>query len=101
MELRSLRAFATQSGWDVALMAHIDSLDASVGRATETIQLNPDMLPYVRAGLRRELSLRIDGRRASLLVDLDTDPQVMAAVSLLRDTARLKQLLHAGAASAR
>ena len=100
LELRSLREFATQSGWDAALMAHIDSLDASVGRATEALQLNPEMLPYVRAGLRRELSLRVEGRRASLLVDLDTDPQVMEAVSLLRDAARFQQLLHSGAARA-
>ena len=46
--------------------------------------------------MRRELSLRVDGRRASLLVDLDTDPQVMEAVSLLRDPERFQHYLEGG-----
>ncbi|MBT6148646.1 MAG: S41 family peptidase [Gemmatimonadetes bacterium] len=93
-EIRSLRSLADQNGWGTNVMTQIDSLEASLHRHTDTIPLAPELSTYIRAGLRRELSLRVDGRRASLLVDLDTDPQVMEAVSLLRDEGRFQRLLH-------
>jgi len=93
-EMRSLRTMASQSAWNANVLSHIDSLEASLGHHTDTFQITSDLQPYVRAGLRRELSLRLEGRQASLLVDLDTDPQVMEAVSLLRDETRFRRLLH-------
>ncbi len=93
-ELAALRSLAVHSGWDEAVLSRIDSLDAVIERHTDTIRLTKDMEPYLRTGLRRELSLRVDGRRASLLVDLEADPQVMEAVALLRDPPRFRQYLH-------
>ena len=93
-ELAALRSLAVHSGWDEAVLSRIDSLDAVIERNTDTIRLTKDMEPYLRTGLRRELSLRVDGRRASLLVDLEADPQVMEAVALLRDPPRFRQYLH-------
>ena len=95
-KLRSLRTLASHSGWAPSVLSRIDSLEASLDRHADTIHLTAAMKPYVRAGLRRELSLRVDGRRASLLVDLDTDPQVMEAVSLLRDPERFQHYLEGG-----
>jgi carboxyl-terminal processing protease len=95
-KLRSLRPLGSHSGWEPSVLSHIDSLLASIDRNADTMHLTAAMKPYVRAGLRRELSLRVDGRRASLLVDLDTDPQVMEAVSLLRDPDRFQHHLEGG-----
>jgi carboxyl-terminal processing protease len=94
-KLRSLRTLASLSGWSTSVLSRIDSLEASIERHADTIHLTADMEPYVRTALRRELSLRIEGRRASLLVDLDRDPQVMEAVSLLRDPERFQHHLEA------
>ncbi len=95
-KLRSLRPLGSHSGWEASVLSRLDSLLASIDRHADTIHLTAAMKPYVRAGLRRELSLRVDGRRASLLVDLDTDPQVMEAVSLLRDPERFQHHLEGG-----
>jgi carboxyl-terminal processing protease len=97
-ELQDLRTLASHAGWDGSILARIDSLEAAVDRQEAALPLTDEVLPYVRAALRRELAVRTDGRRASLLVDLDTDPQVLAAIDLLRDAARYRRLLQATAA---
>lgn len=94
-ELQALRRVANASNWNDSILAQIDSLEVAVSREHDATTMTPDMDTYLRAGLRRELALRLNGRRASLLVDLDTDPQVMEAVSLLRDAERFHRLLRA------
>lgn len=92
-ELRGLRTLASHSGWAPTVLSLIDSLEVAIEQQAENINLTAAMEPYIRAGLEREFSLRADGRRASLLVDLETDPQVMEAVSLLRNPERFLQHL--------
>ncbi len=92
-ELRGLRTLASHSGWAPTVLSLIDSLEVAIEQQAENINLTAAMEPYIRAGLEREFSLRADGRRASLLVDLGTDPQVMEAVSLLRNPERFLQHL--------
>lgn len=98
-KLRSLRTLASLSGWKPSVLSRIDSLEASIERHADTIHLTADTEPYVRTALRRELSLRVEGRRASLLVDLESDPQVMEAVSLLRDPERFQRHLEGDGSS--
>lgn len=93
-EIKSLRALAERSAWSQEVTSQIDSLQATIERNADTITIGPEAKPYVRAGLRRELALHADGRRASLLVDLDTDPQVLRAVSLLQDQEQFQKRLH-------
>jgi hypothetical protein len=98
-KLRSLRTLASLSGWKPSVLSRIDSLEASIERHADTIHLTADTEPYIRTALRREFSLRVEGRRASLLVDLESDPQVMEAVSLLRDPERFQRHLEGDGSS--
>ena len=38
---------------------------------------------FIRRGLRKELALRLNGKRASLLIGLDSDVQIRQALELL------------------
>ena len=95
--LAGLRQLADESGWapGSGSQAWIDSLEQSVhGRAA--VPPSAELEDHLRTELRRELALRVEGRKASLLVALKGDPQVMAAVSLLRDPAEYERVLSAG-----
>lgn len=92
-ELDGLRILAADSGWDGAITARIDSLAAAVDRQADLGVQSPEAEPYIRRDLQRELALRLQGRRASLLVNLDADSQVTAALGLLRDPDRYTKLL--------
>jgi len=92
-ELDSLRRLSSSAGWDEAVLAAIDTLDSALVRH-RAAGFPSHLESYVRAGLKRELFLRIEGRRASLLVDLEIDPQVRAAVDLLADDEQYRLYLH-------
>lgn len=93
LELESLRQLADESGWDGAILTRIDSLEAAIESTSGQTSLPPAAIPYIRDALRRELSLRLAGGRASLLTDLEADPQVTAAIALLHDPERYADLL--------
>ena len=94
-ELEALRRNAERAEWGKPFATALDSLEAilthvsAAGFRSETERL-------VRANLRRELALRLHGKRASLLVDLAEDPQVEEAVGLIRDPQRFRLLLDGG-----
>jgi carboxyl-terminal processing protease len=92
-ELHGLRVLADESSWDAGILSHIDSLEVSIERHGQGAPMTDEEKSFIRAQLRRELALRLRGRRASLLVDLTDDPQVVEAVSLLRDPERYERLL--------
>jgi len=92
-EVEALRELSASAGWDAAVLAAIDTLDAALARQRSSV-FPTHLEPHVRAGLKRELSLRIAGRRASLLVDLEDDPQIRAAVHLLEDEEQYTLYLH-------
>ncbi len=94
--LEGLRRLADESGWDGAVRARIDSLESAVRRQEGADPLSADLEGYLRSELRRELALRVEGRKASLIVALKDDPQVKAAVRLLRDPTEYDRVLSGG-----
>ena len=92
-ELAALRQLAAEADWSPVVMAALDSLGGAI--AHQESGFSATLEPYVRAELERELALRLRGKRASLLVELRGDPQVEAAVELLRGGERYAELLGA------
>ena len=91
--LEGLRRLADEFGWDGAVRARIDSLELAVGRQEGAEPLSADLEGYLRSELQRELALRVEGRKASLIIALKDDPQVRAAVTLLRDPTEYDRVL--------
>ncbi|MFC1526473.1 S41 family peptidase [Candidatus Latescibacterota bacterium] len=91
--LEALRELADEAAWDPTAVAALDSLAVAINLGTRGF--SPETEVYIRAGLRRELALRLSGKRASLLTELRTDPQVQEAVSLLMEPERYRQYLPA------
>ena len=94
-ELRDLRQRAGDAGWGEPAKAILDSLGSIIQGGAMTA-FSPQVEPYIRASLRRELALRLKGRRASLLTELDEDPQLEEAVTLIQDRERFRRLLAGG-----
>lgn len=92
-EVEYLRQLSSSVGWDEAVQAAIDTLDSALVRQ-RAAGFPSHLESYVRTSLRRELCLRVEGRRASLLLDLEDDPQVQAAVDLLEDREQYRRYLH-------
>lgn len=90
-ELESLRALAAEAGWGLAVTAALDTLNRAIGHQTNGFSMA--MVPHIRAGLQRELALRLGGKRASLMAELHLDPQVRTAVDLLNEVPRYADLL--------
>ena len=94
--LGGLRQLADESGWDAGIQARIDSLERFAQSRAAAVPPSAEIEDHLRAELRRELALRFEGRKASLLVALKGDPQVKAAVALLRDPAEYERVLSGG-----
>ena len=96
--LVGLRQLADETGWPrgTGIQAWIDSLERSAQGRAAAAPPSAELEDHLRTELRRELALRVEGRKASLLVALKGDPQVMAAVSLLQDPAEYERVLSAG-----
>ena len=94
-ELRDLRQRAGDAGWGEPAKAMLDSLGSIIQRGARTA-FSPQVEPYIRASLRRELALRLKGRRASLLTELEEDLQLEEAVTLIKDRERFRRLLAGG-----
>ena len=94
--LGGLRQLADESGWDAGIQARIDSLERFAQSRAAALPPSAEIEDHLRTELRRELALRFQGRKASLLVALGGDPQVMAAVTLLRDPAEYERVLSGG-----
>ena len=97
-ELDALRNLVEEMGWEKTLLTSLDSL--GIGIEKEKLRgITAKLEPYVKAALKRELALRLVGRRASLLITLEEDAQLQEAIRLLKDTRRYKQVLQGGGAS--
>ena len=55
--------------------------------------MTDELEKFIRRGLRKELALRLNGKRASLLIGLESDVQVREALELVRDRDRYSSLL--------
>ena len=95
-ELSELRQRAGGAGWGESAKAMLDSLENILKSRAMIPAFSPKVEPYVRASLRRELALRLHGRRASLLAELEEDPQLEEAVTLIKDGERFRRLLAGG-----
>jgi len=90
-ELEALRLLAAEADWGEGVIAALDTLGGAIGRQTNGF--SEVLEPHIRAGLERELALRLEGKRASLMVELRGDPQVRAAVDLLTESTRYADVL--------
>ena len=95
-ELDDLRQRAGTTGWGEPAAAMLDSLEGILQRRAMVPAFSPQVEPYIRTSLRRELALRLQGRRASLLAELEEDPQLEEAVTLINDLERFRRLLAGG-----
>ncbi len=91
-ELEELRQIAAQMGWTAETQDGIDRLE-SVIRQEEKTGFAPELEPYIRVALERELSLRLSGRKAQLRSVLESDRQLKAAIEILGDPDRYRKVL--------
>ena len=91
-QVEALRQVAAQGGWAEHVGALLDSLE-SVVSMHETPPMSLSTEQYIRFNLRRELALRLEGKKASLLASLEGDPQMQSAIDLLTDSDRYRGLL--------
>ena len=90
-QLISLRKMVDEMGWKEAspLLSELErAFERERGEGfTEVLE------PEIRLGLKRELVLRFDGKRAQQLLDLQNDAQLDKAVAVLGDLSRYKETL--------
>lgn len=91
-ELRRLRY---ELEWGERVKVAIDSLEAALRTETSRGVVNSVTESYIRAAIKRELVLRTQGKRASMLYELESDTQVREAIELLKTPQRYNQLLAA------
>ncbi len=90
-DLASLRKAAGEAGWSGQVAMAIDSLGALLARERGGFTARSE--PFIKAAIKRELALRLQGKRRSLVVGLEGDLQVQRAVELLQDSAQYNRLL--------
>jgi len=91
-QVEALRQVAAHGGWAEHVGVLLDSLE-SVASMHETPAMLLSTEQYIRFNLRRELALRLEGKKASLLASLEGDPQMQSAIDLLTDSDRYRDLL--------
>jgi len=80
-ELEALRDLREAKEWSPHVITLIDSLEQEI--STEKAAMTEEVEGFIRRGLRKELALRLNGKRASLLIGLDSDVQIRQALELL------------------
>ena len=95
-ELGELRNQVGAAGWGESAEVMLDSLDQILQSSAVNPAFSPQVEPYIRANLRRELALRLHGHRASLLAELEEDPLLEEAVTLIKDREKFSRLLAGG-----
>jgi len=88
-----LRRLGEELGWTPETMTHINNLERTLQAEQNIGILNPTTEPHIREAIRRELILRLQGKKASLAAELENDPQVKEAAILLKEPQRYSQHL--------
>ena len=88
-----LRQLGSELSWSPATMACIDSLEAILQEEQNKEILNPITEPHIKEAIKRELILRLQGKKASMMAELENDLQVKEALSLLKEPQRYSQHL--------
>ena len=92
-ELSALRDLNAVKGWGSEVTTLIDSLEQVITLQAAQSGMTDELEKFIRRGLRKELALRLNGKRASLLIGLESDVQVREALELVRDRDRYSSLL--------
>jgi carboxyl-terminal processing protease len=95
-ELDALRSLAVETDRAPEAKAVIDTLEAILQGQRGGEPFSPAVKVFVRAGLKKELALRLSGREASLLAELENDVQIEEAVAIVGDLGRYRRLLGGG-----
>ena len=80
-ELDALRHLREAKDWSPHVVTLIDSLEQEI--SSDQAAMTEEIEGFIRRGLRKELALRLNGKRASLLIGLDSDVQIRQALELL------------------
>ena len=88
----TLRMVADDMGWGPLVLDSIDRLEEAIEQEFAR-GFSPELEGYIRAALKREISLRVEGPEAHLRTGLDRDPQLEEAIDLLRNLKRYRQVL--------
>lgn len=94
-EQSALRDLRAARGWTPEVIRLIDDLEQAVTSQPSQPEMSDELEEFVRRGLRRELTLRLSGKRASLLIGLESDVQIREALKLVSDGDRYTSLLSA------
>ncbi len=92
-ELSALRDLKAVKGWGPEVTTLIDSLERVIASQATQSKKSDDLEKFIRRGLRKELALRLNGKRASLLIGLESDVQIREAMDLVSDRDRYTSLL--------
>jgi carboxyl-terminal processing protease len=92
-----LRKLGKEMNWAETTMATVDSLERALQAEFNKSIVNPTTEPYLKEAIKRELILRLQGKKASLIAELEGDTQVKEALELLAEPQRYNQFLAAGA----
>ena len=90
-ELEGLREVANQLGW-TDVLEEVDRLEAVI-QQERGMELTAELKSYIKANLKRELSLRLHGRKAQLRSALSSDCQLKEAIEILGDLDRYSRIL--------
>jgi len=94
-ELDQLRSLAEEMGWNEEVLASIDRVSESIGEELKN-GFTRKLEPYIREGLRRELGLRLKGRKEQLRIGLERDVQLEKAIEVLLDGRGYRRVLDGG-----
>jgi len=94
--LEALGNLAQEMGWGEFVQEAIAKLEGALEEELSR-GFTAKLKPYIRAALRRELALRLHGKRAQLRASLEEDSQLEAAINLLQNGDRYDRILSNGA----
>lgn len=92
-KIGELRKLGSEMKWRDRTMAALDTLEETLKAEGSKGVVNPITEPFIKEAIKRELVLRLQGKRASMLTELESDVQVKEAVELLKTPQRYSQLL--------
>ncbi|MBT4503245.1 MAG: S41 family peptidase [Gemmatimonadetes bacterium] len=94
-ELDQLRTLAEEMGWSQEVLASINRVSESIDEELSH-GFTRKLEPYIREGLRRELGLRLKGRKEQLRIGLERDAQLEKAIEVLLDGQSYRRVLDGG-----
>ena len=92
-KIGELRKLGGEMRWDERAMATLDTLEEVLKAEGSKGVVNSTTEPSIKEAIKRELVLRVQGKRASMLTELQSDVQVREAIELLKTPQRYSQLL--------